>query len=124
MDTRKNCLVIDDDKVALKLAASVCHELGMKVYVADTPSEAMDELKRRRYSLIIIDHNVHGIAGYQIIDQLSGMLRGVDLVVFTSDQSDETRHKYEDRGAIEFLYKPLSKPALHFKLKALLEFSV
>ena len=49
MDLRRNCLVIDDDKIALKLAASCCHELGLKVYVADTPTEAVDELKRRRY---------------------------------------------------------------------------
>ena len=34
MDLRRNCLVIDDDKIALKLAASCCHELGLKVYLA------------------------------------------------------------------------------------------
>ena len=34
MDLRRNCLVIDDDKIALKLGASCCHELGLKVYVA------------------------------------------------------------------------------------------
>jgi hypothetical protein len=28
---------------------------------------------------------------------------------------------YEARGAMEFLYKPLSKPAMHFKLKMLLD---
>lgn len=118
---RRNCLVIDDDKLALRLAATACHELGLKVYVADTPSEAMDELKRRRYELVVVDHNVHGIAGYEILDQLSTLLRGVQLVVFTADTSDTTRMRYLNRGASEFLYKPLSKQAIHFKLKTILE---
>jgi DNA-binding response OmpR family regulator len=118
---RRNCLVIDDDKLALRLAATVCHELGLKVYVADTPAEAMDELRRRRYEMVVVDHNVHGIAGFEILDQLRSMLRGVHLVVFTADHSDATRAVYCDRGASEFLYKPLSKQAIHFKLKALLE---
>ena len=51
MDGHRNFLVIDDDKIALKLAATCCHELGLK-YSADTPAEAFDELKRRRYRLI------------------------------------------------------------------------
>lgn len=118
---RRNCLVIDDDKLALRLAATVCHELGLKVYVADTPSEAMDELKRRRYELVVVDHHVHGIRGYEILDQLSALVRGAQVVVFTADTSDATRRQYRDRGACEFLYKPLSKQAMHFKLKALLE---
>ena len=42
MDGHRNCLVIDDDKIALKLAATCCHELGLKVYIADTPAEAFD----------------------------------------------------------------------------------
>ena len=57
MDLRRNCLVIDDDKIALRLAASCCHELGLKVYVADTLTEAVDELKRRRYELLVVDHH-------------------------------------------------------------------
>ena len=70
MDGHRNCLVIDDDKIALKLAATCCHELGLKVYIADTPAEAFDELKRRRYRLIVVDHHVHGVAGFEILDQL------------------------------------------------------
>ena len=62
MDVHRNCLVIDDDKIALKLAATCCHELGLKVYIADKPVEAFDELKRRRYRLIVVDHHVHGRA--------------------------------------------------------------
>ena len=56
MDGHRNCLVIDDDKIALKLAATCCHELGLKVYIADTPAEAFDELKtapRRRSGWLI-----------------------------------------------------------------------
>ena len=77
MDLRRNCLVIDDDKIALKLAASCCHELGLKVYVADTPTEAVDELKRRRYELLVVDHHVHGISGCEILDHLRSHVRGL-----------------------------------------------
>jgi len=119
--SQRNCLVIDDDPVALKLAASCCHAMGLKVYVADTPTEAMDELKRRRYDLLVVDHDVHGIAGYEILDHLMVHLKAAQLVVFTADTSERTRVLYEARGASEFLYKPLSKPAIHFKLKTLLD---
>jgi CheY-like chemotaxis protein len=57
MDLRRNYLVIDDDKIALKLAASCCHELGLKVYIADTPTEAVDELKSRLGRLSVLAFN-------------------------------------------------------------------
>ena len=47
MDGHRNCLVIDDDKIALKLASTCCHELGRKMNVASGPAESFDELKRR-----------------------------------------------------------------------------
>ena len=121
MDLRRSCLVIDDDKIALKLADSFCHELGLKVYIADTPREAVVELKRRRYELLVVDHHVHGISGGEILDHLRSHVRGANIVVFTSDTSEATRTLYEARGAKDFLYKPLSKPAMHFKLKMLLD---
>ena len=40
---KKLVLVIDDDKVALKLAGQACHDLGFKVYVADNAIEALKE---------------------------------------------------------------------------------
>ena len=95
MDVHRNCLVIDDDKIALKLAATCCHELGLKVYIADTPAEAFDELKRRRYRLIVVDHHVQGIAGFEILDQLRSQLRRATIAVFTGDTSDQTRVRYE-----------------------------
>lgn len=121
MDGHRNCLVIDDDKIALKLAATCCHELGLKVYIADTPAEAFDELKRRRYRLIVVDHHVHGIAGFEILDLLLPQLHRATIAVFTGDTSDQTRVRYETRGAMAFLYKPLSLPAMRFHLKTLLE---
>ena len=47
MDGHRNCLVIDDDKIALKLASTCCHELGRKMYIANRPAESFDELTRR-----------------------------------------------------------------------------
>ena len=48
---KKLVLVIDDDKVALRLAGQACHDLGYKVYVADNGIEAIKELTRRRFDL-------------------------------------------------------------------------
>lgn len=68
MNGRRNCLVTDHDKIAPELAVNCRHELGLKVYIADTPAEAFYELKRRRYSLIFTDHHVAGTAGFKILD--------------------------------------------------------
>jgi len=47
MGGHRNCLVIDDDKIELKLVSTCCHELGRKMYIANRPAESFDELKRR-----------------------------------------------------------------------------
>ena len=39
MDGHRNCLVIDDDKIALELASTCCHELGRKMYIANRSAE-------------------------------------------------------------------------------------
>ena len=73
------------------------------------PTEAFDELKCHRYRSMVIDHHVHGIAGFEFLDQLPSWLRRATIDVLTGDTSDQTRVRYETQGAMAFLCKPFVK---------------
>ena len=112
---KKLVLVIDDDKVALKLAGQACHDLGFKVYVADNAIEALEELTARRFDLIFLDHNIDDVFGHEIVDEIRAYIQKATVCVFTGDKSEATRQEYADRQIHNFIYKPLSKSAIGIK---------
>lgn len=112
---KKLVLVIDDDKVALKLAGQACHDLGFKVHVADNAIEALKELTGRRFNLVFLDHNIDDVLGYEIIDEIRPYIQNATVCVFTGDKSEATRKAYADRHIYNFIYKPLSKSAIGMK---------
>ena len=117
---KKLVLVIDDDKLALKLAGQACHDLGYKVHVADDAIEAVKELTARRFDLILLDHNINDVYGYEIIDEIAAYIQHATVCVFTGDKSQATRRAYAERQISNFIYKPLSKSAIGMKAMQLI----
>jgi CheY-like chemotaxis protein len=67
MPAKPTILVVDDDLPILTLMRSLLREFGFEPVTAESGREALDEVRKRRPSVVLIDKNMPGMAGDEVI---------------------------------------------------------
>src|ERR1700736_452786 len=65
-------LVVDDDGPILALMRNLLKEFGFQAVTAGTGSEAIDVARQQRPALVLLDKNMPGMTGDQVIRKLRG----------------------------------------------------
>jgi len=68
---RLNCLVVDDEKEVGELIADVLKRAGFKVVVAGSGEEALKQLKKRTFALILSDLKMPNMDGRRLFSHIS-----------------------------------------------------
>ncbi len=119
----RTILVVDDDAVMGKLYSAGLGSRGAQVVVASSAEDALDLLVDTRVDLIIVDKELPGLSG----DELVRLLRENDRdavcpIVMVSGHGEvaERMTSYE-AGVTDYVTKPVSMTELMIKVSALLK---
>ena len=113
-------LVIDDDDGILKLLKRFLVNLGYEAIIADSGEEALKSMDEKP-EIVILDIMLPGMNGFEVLEKIKEQVPSTEVIVITG--LDETGLGIEclERGAFEFMAKPLNldhlKFVLEFKLK-------
>jgi PAS domain S-box-containing protein len=105
-----NVLAIDDNPANLKLIAQV---MGMREHVhlltAHTPELGIELALAHRPDLILLDINMPGMDGYQVLKvlQASAELRHIPVVAITANAMPRDIERGKAAGFADYLTKPL-----------------
>ena len=127
----KKILVVDDDQVILKTLSITLGVHGYQVFVADNGPGAVSIVTRERPDLIVLDinfppdmANVGGALrdGFFIIRWLRRMggAGNIPIIVISIDDSEQSRQRALDAGAVAFFPKPVDNFALLAAIRAAL----
>ena len=111
---------MDDDSLILKLIEVACRPFDLQVTIRSATGvhEAIDLVKKTKFQILVLDHDVAGIKGWELLDYLKEWLDPKVQVVVYSGSIDATATKaYLDRGVSTILKKPLSLTALGFGIR-------
>ena len=113
-------LIVDDDEAVLTMLRKVMRSSGIDSEVARSGKEAIELAGRGRYDLMLLDVNMPGMDGFEVIQALRG--RGVKLpIVIVSGRKEDYDALYGlDIGADDYLTKPFNPVTLGAKVKALI----
>ena len=113
-------LIVDDDEAVLTMLRKVMRSSGIDSEVARSGKEAIELAGRGRYDLMLLDVNMPGMDGFEVIQALRG--RGVKLpIVIVSGRKEDYDALYGlDIGADDYLTKPFNPVTLGAKIKALI----
>ncbi len=107
-----NVLIVDDDPVNLAVAAAIVKKLGCAVDLANSGQEALEKIKRCEYDLIILDHNMPGLSGYETASAIrnteGAYFQNVRIVGCTSDEIIHVEEKALEAGMNKVINKPIS----------------
>lgn len=119
-----NILVVDDDKVLLKVLEATLIKAGHSVLTVEDGRTAVEKLDAEIFDLIITDINMpNGISGFNLISTIRKNEKLKDLpAIFLSGRRDKADIvKALDAGIDDYIVKPFDADILFAKIESLLE---
>lgn len=113
-------LLADDNKVNIKLAKKFLDKWGIQTVPVYNGLEAVEELKRNNYDLVLMDLQMPEMDGAEATRILRNMTdpnkRSIPVIAVTASSLVEERDKIESCGMDDFISKPFSPAELHEKI--------
>ncbi|HEX6177794.1 MAG TPA: response regulator [Thermoanaerobaculia bacterium] len=104
-------LVVDDDQPILILMKNILREFGFEPRVANTGRAAIDEARSELPDLVLLDMNMPGMTGEEVIDGLRGAgVRDVPILILSGDPVEP--HEIARLGVAGAVQKPFDVSAL------------
>ena len=114
-------LVIDDDKNHAEITAEALERVGCRCHVATSGVEGLDWLARERYDIVITDLKIYDIDGMEILRQAKAHDPSVEVVLITGHACVTSAVEAMQKGAANYLEKPINLENLRTLVKNLLE---
>ncbi len=104
---RQPILVVDDSLTTRMLEQSILESAGYAVEVAVSAEEGLAKARRKRYGLFLVDVEMPGMNGFELLETLRGdaALRDIPALLVTSRASSEDRQRGAAAGARDYIVK-------------------
>jgi two-component system chemotaxis response regulator CheY len=117
-------LVVEDSPTMRSLLVQALEELGRPVDITEAASgfEALRELPRGEFDLIVTDINMPDINGLELVSfaRSNASYRGVPVVIVSTEGSERDRERGLALGADAYLVKPFEPEELQRVARELL----
>ncbi len=116
-------LVVDDEPIVRQVFVSLLgREEDLFVATADSAESALNQLRSRRFDLLITDKNLPGMGGIELVIEAVKARPMIESIVITGYASAESVLAAFAAGASDYLTKPFENLALvRAKIRAALE---
>ena len=105
-------LVVDDDKTILTMLFKALKNNGIEADLAISGEAALELVKQNKYDLILLDINMRGINGFEVIQQLRGNGLTTPVMVVSGRKEDQDALYGLEIGADDYITKPFSPKEL------------
>lgn len=113
-------LIIEDELDILNALQKGLTKEGYAVDIASDGHKAIDLLSFNYYDLIVLDINLPGINGLEILKQLRQDNPDTRVIIVSANREIEDRIKGLDMGANDYLVKPFDFQELKARIRGLL----
>ncbi len=121
MSGKEKVLVVDDDElIGTMLSRALKHE-GYEVSVETIADNVVDEVMSWGPDVVMLDINLPGKTGIEILEELKGKEAEAMVVILTADDTAETAVKAMKLGAVDYLTKPFNIDEVKIVIKNVIE---
>jgi len=113
-------LAIDDDQQNLSLLSVALQQQGLEILTADSSETAFNTLVTERPHLVLLDTSMPS-GGMELLNRIVDVDPGVDVWVVASNYSNEAAVEAIQKGAADYLAKPLDIDAMRNRIAGLLD---
>lgn len=119
-DTRLRVVAIDDDEQHLKFIATVLSQENVQVSTATDPKGALDLIRKESPHLVLVDLLMPGMSGMEVLERVLELDPATEVVLLTGQYSTESAVEAIQKGAADYLTKPVDVERLQQRLDSLI----
>jgi PAS domain S-box-containing protein len=120
----KRALLVEDNTINQLVALKILKDFQMEVAVAFNGEEAVKELQKNSFDIVLMDIQMPVMDGYAATRQIRGQLQGaasrVPIVAMTASAIKEEAQKCMEAGMNGYISKPFEVSDLYHKIASLL----
>lgn len=120
--TGANILLVDDDEINRLVATTFLRKWSVSVTVATNGLEAIEQIKSKKFQLVMMDLHMPEMDGYECTRRIRQMddsyFKTVPIVVFSAAYTIDSKQKAMEHGMTDFMNKPFRHEELQEKLAA------
>jgi DNA-binding NtrC family response regulator len=114
-------LVVDDEPVIRDTLAEFLQQEGFAVTACGTGEEAVERAGRQRFDVALCDINLPGLDGIEVMERLAKVSPETFVVLITAYATVETAVEAFQKGASDYLMKPIILHEVLGKIRRLLK---
>lgn len=117
-------LVVDDHEPMRKILKNILRSVGYHDIVeAQDGQDALNKLKTQKYDVILLDINMPGLSGYDVLKSMKDdqTMKDIPVIMVTGESSKEKILELLKLGISGYLVKPFTPDSLKRKLSEILQ---
>ena len=122
--SKPNILIIDDNVKNIQLAANVLKSTSLyNIYFAKSGEKGIEQLKLRKYALILLDVNMPGIDGYETAKRIKNddLQKNIPIIFLSANSNSQNIKKGFENGAADYVAKPFDEYELVHRVNTYVE---
>jgi len=119
----KKILIVDDEEVIRKFLKVHLVKLGYEVMEAADGEQAIEQLGKDDFDLLICDVMMPKKDGWEVIKEVKSnpKMKNIPVIILTAKNEDTDMFKGYDLGASYYMTKPFTKAQLLYGLKLMFD---
>jgi DNA-binding NtrC family response regulator len=114
-------LVIDDTPQNIELVVEALSSTALEIFTATDPEIGWDLFLRTRPQIVLLDIVMPKLGGMELMERMLTADPGTDVILMTGHYSTESAVEAIQKGACDYLTKPVEVEKLRHRIGALLE---
>jgi len=113
-------LAIDDEAQSLEMIESALSTQGVEITTSQDPEIGFEIFRRIRPRIVLLDLVMPNIGGMELLERMTALDPGTEIILTTAHYSTESAVEAIQKGAADYLTKPLDIDKLRSRIAALL----
>lgn len=105
---KHSILVVDDEPIVRESIADWLKDAGYQVGTAETGEEALEILKKRDFSVLVLDLRLPGKTGVNVLQEVKKERPWIKAIIITAYPTAQTAVEAMKLGAVDYLVKPFA----------------
>src|SRR5579859_1134872 len=120
-DPSVTLVAVDDDAESLNLIRDALPFNDLQILSATSPAEGLQLVYDCRPDIVLLDLVMPGLGGMELLERILAFAPEIDVILITGHYSTESAVEAVQKGASDYLNKPLSISGLRQRIRKLME---